>query len=382
MDSVMNTADYGALFSAITGLTVVFILASALLVGDNRMLGRSTKHILMTCLILTLGGVVFQWLSWVASGNPNLNLYQRIAIATEFCVAPAIPVSAALAVKRDKRALAMMIVVLANAALEVASVFVPLVFVVNNQGLYERGPAYPAYITAYVACSVYLLVHGTLAARRAQGTSYVAVGSIVLCLAAGIVPQLMWHNAQTSWTAIAMTLALYYIYHNDAVQKTDELTGLLNRRTYERHIADLTGPAQIYLLDLNDFKSVNDVLGHAAGDEVLASTAALIRRSFGFAGLCYRTGGDEFVVIVDGVHVRSPRPPQSRVDYFLESLDAAREKSQDLCGVSVGYAVLERGGSVEEALERADKMMYEAKRASGTKRGARAKAESPSVPLQ
>lgn len=376
MGADLNTADYEVLFTGITGLTVVFILACAILVGGNRMLGRSTKHTLMTCLVLTLGGVVFQWLSWIASGNPELNLYQRIAVAAEFSAAPAIPVAAALAVKRNKQARVMMGVILANMVLEAVSVFVPLVFVVNEQGLYERGPAYPVYIAAYVVGVVYLLICGTFAVRRSQGANYLALGSIVLCLATGIVPQLMAHNAQTSWTAIALSLALYYIYHNDAVQKTDELTGLLNRRTYERHVADLGGPAQIYLLDLDDFKSVNDVLGHAVGDEVLSQTAALIRRSFGRAGLCYRTGGDEFVVIVDGVHARSPREPQSRVDYFLEALEAAREKNPSLCSVSVGYALLERGGDVDEAFVRADTMMYEAKRASGTTRGGRAKAEA------
>lgn len=87
---------------------------------------------------------------------------------------------------------------------------------------------------------------------------------------------------------------------------TDQLTGLANRSTLTDHLArtirstsdaDL-GPA-VLLFDLDRFKSVNDSLGHAGGDQILAETGRRLAAGIGGIGTAYRVGGDEFVVILD-----------------------------------------------------------------------------------
>nr|MCR5099910.1 sensor domain-containing diguanylate cyclase [Butyrivibrio sp.] len=85
--------------------------------------------------------------------------------------------------------------------------------------------------------------------------------------------------------------------------RTDELTGLLNRRAYEEDIYEQNDfPAKDYFvsmsLDVNGLKVVNDTLGHAAGDELLIGASYCMNKSFGSYGKIYRTGGDEFIVIL------------------------------------------------------------------------------------
>ncbi|WP_461884231.1 sensor domain-containing diguanylate cyclase [Fusicatenibacter sp.] len=81
---------------------------------------------------------------------------------------------------------------------------------------------------------------------------------------------------------------------------TDELTGCLNRRAYEKDIARLKKETEfIYVsMDVNGLKIVNDSLGHAAGDELLKGASYCIRKAFEDYGKVYRIGGDEFVAIV------------------------------------------------------------------------------------
>jgi len=84
----------------------------------------------------------------------------------------------------------------------------------------------------------------------------------------------------------------------------DELTGIYNRRYYEECIAKYRSTSDtsgiiILSLDLNGLKKANDELGHAAGDELIIGAAKLMEANFGSYGKCYRSGGDEFFVIMD-----------------------------------------------------------------------------------
>jgi diguanylate cyclase (GGDEF)-like protein len=90
----------------------------------------------------------------------------------------------------------------------------------------------------------------------------------------------------------------------------DGLTMLLNHRAFmERSRADFmrltrtATPAAMVMLDLDDFKTINDVRGHATGDRVLASLAALLRRRFRASDLVGRVGGEEFALVLEGVDV-------------------------------------------------------------------------------
>ena len=88
-----------------------------------------------------------------------------------------------------------------------------------------------------------------------------------------------------------------------AMALTDSLTGIGNRRHFDERLASeleraerLRIPFSLCLLDIDDFKTINDTYGHAAGDEVLAATASCLRRD----GEAFRCGGDEFAILLPG----------------------------------------------------------------------------------
>jgi diguanylate cyclase (GGDEF)-like protein/PAS domain S-box-containing protein len=149
----------------------------------------------------------------------------------------------------------------------------------------------------------------------------------------------------------------------------DVLTGLLNRRRFEEELARqvayqaryATGGA-VLVLDLDDFKEVNDTLGHRAGDAVISSIATLLRGRLRESDVLARLGGDEFAILLPAANEQQARVTATSL------LEAVREHLIVPAGqrvrvtTSIGAALLpDAVQSAEELMVRADVAMYEAK---------------------
>lgn len=165
----------------------------------------------------------------------------------------------------------------------------------------------------------------------------------------------------------------YLAYH-------DQLTGLANRAVFEQRLtrtlaeADLAGTAlALYFLDVDGFKSINDELGHAAGDELLCQIAARLREVVRGDDLIVRPGGDEFLLLS-----RMARDQlEAGVDRLRERIESVFRRPFELDGralaisVSVGVAVYpDQALDGATLVRRADDDMYRAKRRSGRARSA------------
>ncbi len=150
--------------------------------------------------------------------------------------------------------------------------------------------------------------------------------------------------------------------------RTDPLTGLLNRDAILGELvalldAPVAHPVAVLYIDLDRFKIVNDVLGHGAGDELLVSAAARIRRAVGDDGLIARFGGDEFLVacrIGD-----DPARPERIADAILGAFgDSFRFDNEEFAiTASIGIARAPADGTTVQALvQNADAAMYDSKR--------------------
>ena len=151
----------------------------------------------------------------------------------------------------------------------------------------------------------------------------------------------------------------------------DALTGLANRTLFEQHLASQLKEAAetgetlaIIFLDLDDFKTINDSLGHHSGDELLRVVAQRIRHQIAEDDVIARLGGDEFAVLLHE-HDEDARAPQIIADKILRSVSAPLvigERELRVSG-SAGIAISERGRytSADEMLRNADVAMYASK---------------------
>ncbi len=170
--------------------------------------------------------------------------------------------------------------------------------------------------------------------------------------------------------------AIYDITEKKLYQKrieqqayTDFLTGLYNRMCCEKDLARYVDEATrqgtsgaIMYLDLDDFKHINDSLGHQYGDALLQDISGAVSRIEGIQNSCYRMGGDEFVIVV---------PPDSygRLDKIIEEIKDAfatpwyLKDSDYYCTMSMGLVRFpEHGDNVSELIRKADVAMYSAKK--------------------
>lgn len=139
----------------------------------------------------------------------------------------------------------------------------------------------------------------------------------------------------------------------------DALSGAYNRRFYEDNLRNQHVFAGVAVLDMDDFKLVNDTLGHYAGDVAIKTAVSALRSCIRSSDMLVRYGGDEFVLVIPGISA----------DVFARKLHDMADKVAETpvpgyeninLTVSIG-GVLSEGRTVEEAVRQADGLMYKAK---------------------
>lgn len=178
---------------------------------------------------------------------------------------------------------------------------------------------------------------------------------------------------------------LLQIYRNfcqlieDAQQ--DQLTGLLNRKTFDESIQRVIGMSAslsssfqvdhdrrlhadhdsfywIGLIDIDNFKRINDTLGHIYGDEVLLLISQIMRDCFRESDLLFRFGGEEFVVVTENLNIRGAKTAFERFRQAVESFEFPQVGQ-----VTVSFGAVKIGSAevVHAVLDKADKALYYAK---------------------
>ena len=153
----------------------------------------------------------------------------------------------------------------------------------------------------------------------------------------------------------------------ESIATSDPLTGVLNRRGFERDGArrltesedDATGA--LLFIDLNDFKGINDKYGHEVGDQLLKIAAERLRSSLRSCDIIGRPGGDEFVALVPDVDGEVADKLAKRLTHALEKpYNIGRETLA--CAASIGLALYpDNASTLTGLLREADQAMYRAK---------------------
>ena len=155
------------------------------------------------------------------------------------------------------------------------------------------------------------------------------------------------------------------------ISRTDGLTGLLNRKTWEHSLNQefqrfkrTQNPTSLIMFDIDHFKKVNDGFGHPAGDEVIRQTGSLLLQGIRNIDIAGRYGGEEFAIILPETDSNGAMVVAERLRTAIEASSAHYEKHVINYTISLGIAQLsDTISDPTHWIEAADKGLYEAKRA-------------------
>jgi diguanylate cyclase (GGDEF)-like protein len=148
--------------------------------------------------------------------------------------------------------------------------------------------------------------------------------------------------------------------------RKDPLTGAGNRRALDEKLLEVCAaqarsniPSSMVLIDIDNFKEINDEFGHAIGDQILIRLTEIIELRIRVTDSLYRIGGEEFVVVIEGQAKDKARRMAEQLRTLVEANELAPEGSVT---ISLGVAELSVGESPGAWMRRADLALYESKR--------------------
>ena len=157
-----------------------------------------------------------------------------------------------------------------------------------------------------------------------------------------------------------------------AESMTDPLTGLGNRKYFDRAVEDAValaisegGPLSLLMFDIDHFKSFNDNYGHLTGDQVLRLVAMSLKQTIKGQDITARYGGEEFAVVLPNTGMSQALTVADHIRRAVMAKELKKKSTGELLGrvtISVGVSILRSGDTADSLIERADACLYAAKR--------------------
>ncbi|MGS0973506.1 MAG: diguanylate cyclase domain-containing protein [Candidatus Izemoplasmataceae bacterium] len=245
----------------------------------------------------------------------------------------------------------------------IVNLFVPILFNINEENIYVRGFFFELYYFLFVLLFVYSIIMTIYKEhleeiRDVIWTIYLFLGIVFI---AGIF-QTMFYGVLLIWPVMALATSIVYIFLETTTNNRDYVTKLYTRLKadqYIRHLKDDGEDFAVVMIDLDNYKDVNDTFGHIVGDEVLRVFARGLLKVFGDDGMVVRFGGDEFLIVLKGV---DEQYLNQKKDLIQQTIGKDMERfSFDKIAFSYGYSFDEEDKSVNDIIVEADNKMYEDK---------------------
>ena len=357
-----------ALYIATYSLDVAALLFLLSILSKGTSLNHERKIPFIWSIVLTIVIIASEF-GTILTGHENLNLRNMHILfnVLGFSLAPLI--SLVITLIFDMQILTshkiLIVPTLINIVLSVLSPFFNFIFYVDSQNHYMRGLLFFVFIAVYVF-NYLILVMRTLDVGKKH--NYPIKHNLMVLFVFTIVGtsiQLINPSIYASWHCITLTLILYFLMMSEFDRCFDTLSGLYNRAALDRVSKGLSKDKNlsIIMIDIDDFKMINDTYGHDYGDRVITQIATVIKESFSKHYKCFRLGGDEFVIISEEIN---PAEIEIHIHKMIMILSDMRIKGQVLPTVSYGYSLYKAGEVLDftQVFKEADERMYQFKRST------------------
>lgn len=303
-----------------------------------------------------------------AQGGPDTRIISIIFNVVGFSLSPLIPIIliGIFDTTTLKKLRWFYIPSLINIILVLLSTFLNVIFYVDRNNFYTRGNFFFFFVAIYI---INIILFVLVVWDKSRNDFYPIKAKIIYLASfvlAGSMIQIIFPNIYSTWHVATISILLLYILLFDFEGNFDALTKLYNRAAFEKELLKLKNKTKysLVMIDINNFKNVNDSCGHGYGDEVLIDVANVIRSVFDNATKYYRIGGDEFCIICSDCNEGTL---ELKLKLMKDCFAKAREKNHYFPTIAYGFCIVSRENplSVQDALKEADQKMYQNKKQQG-----------------
>lgn len=366
-------------YTTIILITMVALLVLCVLVHDNTEISKKQKNVFYLTYLLICLAAASEWAGIQLSGHDTIS---KILLLTVKCADYILtPMAGGAMVRqlglRNRGFIVLNIILIGNTLFQIIASFFGWMTVIDENNHYSHGSLYFVYVIIYLLVIAVVIVEFLIYGKGFPKQNRKSLYSVMALVLIGILMQeILGGEYRTAYVSMAFGAAFLYIHYfeysqidaNEHINKQrellqkDSMTGLFSHYAYsmalKKYDAAGTLPADLaaFSIDINGLKVTNDTFGHIAGDELICGAAQCIRKVFGSYGECYRTGGDEFIVLA-----HSDRALADDLIHQLAQKTAGwNGKLIHKLSLSAGYALAKDHDviSAEKLIVYADKGMY------------------------
>ena len=242
------------------------------------------------------------------------------------------------------------------------------IFHIDENNLYSRGTLYNVTVIISFAYIIYSLIFIKKNKNIIDEVEYKSLCLFAVPPFIGALLQAMIYGLKLTWIAMSLSMFIIFLYVQNDLLHVDLLTGLYNRRNLEKYlnnVFNVNNKSRIIggvLIDINDFKYINDTYGHDEGDKALISLANILNQGFDKEDFISRYAGDEFIVICK---LKGCYELNKKIDNLKNIINEFNESSENPyeISISIGYDMFTSNSGIteDEFIKKIDSLMYKDK---------------------
>lgn len=237
-----------------------------------------------------------------------------------------------------------------------------IIFDISKENVYTRGPM---NFILYIFVFVYY-IESIYTVQKAKNDSilveFFPIYFFIIPCMIGTMIQGFFFGISTIWLCVAIAFILVYIEIQISISFIDDLSGLYNRKYMNHYLNKLQNnkAKHVYgfLMDINDFKTINDIYGHLKGDQAIIQFGKILQHSIDKDSVAIRMGGDEFVIFAILKSNEEALALKKRIEQSVRQFNI---HSKEPFHLSFSIGIAKYNGNIDTFLSAMDDSMYEAK---------------------
>ncbi|WP_317314687.1 GGDEF domain-containing protein [Holdemanella biformis] len=237
-----------------------------------------------------------------------------------------------------------------------------IIFDISKENVYTRGPM---NFILYIFVFVYY-IESIYTVQKAKNDSilveFFPIYFFIIPCMIGTMIQGFFFGISTIWLCVAIAFIIVYIEIQISISFIDDLSGLYNRKYMNHYLNklqnDKTKHVYGFLMDINDFKAINDIYGHLKGDQAIIQFGKILQNSIDKDSVAIRMGGDEFVIFAILKSNEEGLALKKRIEQNVRQFNI---HSKEPFHLSFSIGIAKYSGNIDTFLSAMDDSMYEAK---------------------